>query len=317
MKPKRVLPRVVAGLLCVAVALALIAAAAPPALAQGNPPLWFQFNVGSVDPDEDTSHVSVILRDQAHCQGGFTVSTAENWSYWRMPTMGDPVGRATDIGYGMHMWAAELVPGAYYVGLGSGASPGCKLAVAGNAVDFVGQIDRGWNVARQESPAEQPIQFAQAPVKVVAESAAPSPSVAVAPPAAPRPAPAAPAIAAVPVQPAHHAMEMTPNEWMPVTDNEPMMFEFYVGHVRDDDTSSVSVTLLSGPFRTGRFEIFTAEGKPFDVPEHNDWFGTAESVDGRYASWHGDLVPGVYYVLVYPEGMKDCMLAVSGQSVTF
>ena len=116
---------------------------------------------------------------------------------------------------------------------------------------------------------------------------------------------------------AHHDMEMAPNEWMPVTNNEPMMFEFQVGHVRDDDTSSVSVALHSAPFRTGRFEIFTAEGMPFDVPEHNDWFGTAESIDGRYATWHGDLVPGAYYVLVYPEGMRDCMLSVSGQSITF
>ena len=100
MSTKRALPRFVIGLFSVVLACAVIAAGATPALAQGNPPLWFQFNVGSVDADENTSHVSVVLRDQATCKGDFLVYTAENWNYWGMPAMGDPVGRATDIGYG-------------------------------------------------------------------------------------------------------------------------------------------------------------------------------------------------------------------------
>jgi hypothetical protein len=292
MSTKRTLPRFVIGLLSVALVLAVIAGGATPALAQGNPPLWYKFQVGSVDPDTETSFVSVVLRDQANCQGGFQVYTAENWNYWGMSTIGDPLGRATDIGDDMHMWAGRLVPGAYYVRL-------------------------GWNIRRAQQPAAQSEPVAQVqnpapsePAPMIASNPAPASNPIV---AAPVPAPV---IAAAP-RAERPLAEAKPNVWMPVPNNEPTMFEFYVGNVPDDDTSSVGVVLYSGPFRTGRFEIFTAEGKPFYRPQHDDWFGTAESEDGQYASWNGDLVPGVYYVLVYPEGMRNCMLSVSGQSVTF
>jgi hypothetical protein len=318
---KRMLPRFVAGLLGVVAIVILLVAGAAPVSAQGNPPLWFQFNVGSVDPDEITSHVSVVLRDQPQCKGGFQVYTAESWSYWGASTQGDPVGRSNSIGADMHMWASELVPGAYYVRLGSGAGPGCVLGVSGKTVDYVGLIDRGWGMAERNRTFTDPVEAAPAQTKMVVEQT--PASKAPVQMAIPLPLPAAdvPAMAAQPVMPAFHEMEhdmeMVPNEWMPVTNNDPMWFEFKVGHVPDDSSSSVSVTLYSGPFRAGRFEIFTAEGKPFNLPEQDDWFGKADSAEGEFAAWYGNLVPGAYYVLVYPEGMKNCMLSVSGRSITF
>ena len=327
MRTRRALPKSVTGLLVVAMIVVLGAVGAAPALAldtttTGNAPLWFQFNVGSVGPDEKTSHVSVTLRDQALCGGGFQVFASGSWSYWGTPTEADWVGSATDIGYDMHMWASEMVPGAYYVRLGYGAKPGCVLGVSGQAVDYLGIVDLGWHLDETEEPAVAPMRVAAQPQVTVEEAPAVASVVAANTVASPAPqaattAPTAPAIAAAPVEPAHHDMEMVPNMWMPVTNNEPMMFEFYVGNVPEEQSSEVSVTLFGAPFRAGRFEIFTAEGVPFDLPGHDDWFGKAIMVDGENPAWHGNLVPGAYYVLVYPEGMKNCLLAVSGPSITF
>ena len=326
MRTSRALPRFVVGLICVAMIVVLGAVGATPALAldsttTGNAPLWFQFNVGSIGPDDKTSHVSVTLRDQAACAGSFQVFASGSWSYWGTPTEADWMGTADDIGYDMHMWAGEVVPGAYYVRVGYGAKPGCVLGVSGQAVDYLGLVDLGWHLVEKAEPVAEPIRIAAAPSQdTIQQARVMAPAIAAAQPIV-SPAPVipnpAPAIAAAPVHSEHHDMEMVPNMWMPVTNNDPMMFEFQVGHVPEEQSSAVSVTLYGAPFRTGRFEIFTADGVPFHLPEQDDWFGKAITENGDNASWRGDLVPGAYYVLVYPEGMRECLLAVSGASITF
>ena len=45
--------------------------------------------------------------------------------------------------------------------------------------------------------------------------------------------------------------------------------------------------------------------------------GSATDIGYDMYMWTGDLVPGAYYVLVYPKGMKDCLLAVSGAGISF
>lgn len=322
MRTRRIVPRSVAGLLCVALVVVLGAAGASPALAQNgssgmDPPLWFQFNVGSVDPDRNTSHVSVTLREQAACGSGFTIFAGGAWSYWGTPDEADCMGAGTDIGHDMHMWAGELVPGAYFVRVGYGAQPECVLGVSGQAVDYVGVVDLGWNLAERQKPAANP-----APV-TVNEAPAPAPAIATNPivfqPQKANPAPVAPVAIAAPAAPAQPATprEMKPNGWMPVTSNEPTMFKFYVGNVPGEQSSHVSVTLYGAPIRAGCFEIYTAEGVPFAQPEQDDWFGMAIMEDGENPSWTGDLVPGAYYVRVSPQGMKNCLLAVSGAGVSF
>jgi len=322
MKHRQLISGTVLGVLCIALVAVLLAAGASPVTAQGNAPVWVQFNVGRPAPDEGTSHVSVVLRDQASCKGGFEVYTCDCWNYWGSSEMGPPLGKSDEVAYGIHMWSGKVPAGAYYVKLGSGADPACVVGVSGNNVTKVETVARGWT-PQPAAPILVPAQASQAEPaaspRAVAQPVMPQPIAAQ--PAAAQPAPVQPAAPAPVIAAAPRAerplAEAKPNVWMPVPSNEPTMFEFYVGKVPDDDTSNVGVVLYSGPFRAGRFEIFTAEGKPFYRPEPGDWFGASESEDGKYASWHGDLVPGVYYVLVYPEGMRDCMLSVSGQSVTF
>jgi hypothetical protein len=337
MRSTRLVPNPVAVLLCAALVAILGAAGATPALAQdtattGNAPLWFQFNVGHVGEDEN-SHVSVTLQKQAACAGGFHVFTSGPWGFWDTPAQEDWMGTATDIGYDQYMWAGELVPGAYYVRLGYGARPGCVLGVSGQAVDYVGLVNLGWHLAESEKPAAapEPIVMAKPAIAgadfrlVTKQPADTTPELIAAAPVAVSaiPAPVEPDfVAAQPVAIAHsshnpHEMAMVPNEWMPVTNNEPSMFTFYVGHVSDEQCSHVSVTLYGAPFRAGHFQIFTAEGVPFDAPEQDAWIGQAIMENGENPTWTGDLVPGAYYVRVYPEGMKNCLLAVSGAAVTY
>ena len=337
MKPTRVLSGPVSVLLCAAMIVILSATGASTALAldsttTGNAPLWFQFNVGSV-ANEETSHVSVTLHQQAACAGGFQIFASGSWGYWDTPTEEDWIGSATDIGYDSYMWAGELVPGAYYARLGYGAKPGCVLGVSGQAVDYLGLVDLGWHLAEAEEPVANPEYVVTAPAIAGADFKLVS-----AEPAAPQAAPATPALAAASPAPAKadfvqvekvaaapamhdmhdmHDMEMVPNMWMPVTNNDPMMFAFEVGRVPEEQNSHVSVTLYGAPFHTGSFQIFNADGVPFDLPEQDDWMGYAIVEDGENSSWTGDLVPGAYYVLVYPEGMKDCLLAVSGAAITY
>lgn len=334
MREQRIVPRTIIGALCVAMILALGAVGATPALAldtttTGNAPLWFQFNVGTNGARDLTSHVSVTLRDQAACSGGFQVFTSGDWSYWSTPDESDLMGRATDIGYDMHMWSGELVPGAYYVRVGYGAKPGCVLGVSGEAVDFLGIVDLGWHLEDENDPFSKEtntsnlrlpathfdIPEANPVASAAPQNANPVQSVPTAAPAAASANPVNPVASANPVT--HHEMEVTPNEWTPVTSNEPMMFQFNVGDVPGEQTSDVSVTLYGAPFRGGRFEIFTAEDAPFAQPEQDDWFGRARMRDGEHAAWHGDLVPGAYYVLVYPRGIESLRLAVSGEAVAF
>ena len=216
MSKKRVLPRFVSGLFCVALVAVLAVVGVTPASAQGNPPLWFQFNVGRVDPEKLTSHVSVVLRDQAQCKGGFRVYTADSWSYWGASTQGDPVGWSNAIGADMHMWAAELVPGAYYVRLGAGARPGCVLDVSGQAVDYVGLVDRGWRHAEQSRSFTLPVQVPPALTQVMVKETPVAASTRAAAIPIQIPAPAEPAVAMAAFSPMHHNMEhgMTrgPNE---------------------------------------------------------------------------------------------------------
>lgn len=154
MRSTRVLPRSVAVVLCAALIAVLGAVGASPALAlhtttTNSAPVWYQFNVGRF-ADEYSSHVSVTLSDQAACSGPFQVFASGAWGYWETPTGEDWMGVATAVGDEQFMWAGELVPGAYYVRLGYGASPDCVLGVSGEAIESVRLINLGWHLDETE-----------------------------------------------------------------------------------------------------------------------------------------------------------------------
>ena len=112
-------------------------------------------------------------------------------------------------------------------------------------------------------------------------------------------------------------MAMVPGEWMPIMDNEPHLFTFYVGDVDGDDTSHVGVTLYSGPWKGGQFQVFTAGNAPFGKVDAEDRMGHSYQIDGEDPAWYGDLVPGAYEVLVEAQGAKECLLAISGAAVRY
>jgi len=154
MRSTGVLPRSVTVLLCAAMVMVLMVVGASPALAlhtttTGSAPVWYQFNVGRV-ADEYSSHVSVTLSNQAACSGSFQVFANGSWSYWDTPTGEDWMGVSTEISDTQFMWSGDLVPGAYFVRLGYGASPGCVLGVSGEAVESVRLIDLGWHLQETE-----------------------------------------------------------------------------------------------------------------------------------------------------------------------
>jgi hypothetical protein len=269
----------------------------------GNAPLWFQFKVGRV-ADESNSYVTVTLDDQANCGGMFQIFASGSWSFWDTPSQEEWMGVGSKIDDDTYLWAGDVVPGTYYVRLGTGAHMPCTLGVSGTAVNNLQAVDYGYR-----------------PAPVV-----------IAPPAAPEPA-AMPAIAmakAPLIAPAesmtemvemHEHMENIPGEWMHVMSNEPMVYEFKVGRPLEEEDgqpqSHVSIALHGEPYRSGEFQIFAGSGAYDANPQEGEWFGHSFEADGEYPEWHGDLMPGTYQVRVVPQGMRDCRLAVSGENVAW
>ena len=109
-------------------------------VSRGAVPLWYEFHVGQ-DAGEAASHVAVTLPNHTGCAGAFQVFADGSWGFWDTPSEEDWIGTGSDAGYGMTMWASDLVPGTYYVRMGTGANPACGLGVSGVAVDRVEVID--------------------------------------------------------------------------------------------------------------------------------------------------------------------------------
>ena len=316
MNSTKMLPRSVTILLCVALAAILFAVWTGPVFAAeeaqtANAPMWFKFVVGKVE-DQHSSDVTVNLRNQAACGGQFQVFSGGGWSYWGTPEAEDWIGvGSNEERDDTYQWAGNLVPGSYYVRLGTGAHLPCALGVSGEGVRFDGPVNYGQYAAKP--------QIVLAPSPAIANPAPVQPSLAVIRPAA---IPAAQTVDLTKIKPAGMAvhmsdMAMAPNSWMPVHSNEAMIFSFNVGRVPDESNSYVSVILYGEPYRAGEFQIFSEGGATVAEPEPESWMAHSYEEDGEYPSWFGALSPGFYQVRVEPQGMRDCRLAVTGQGVSY
>lgn len=282
-----------------------------PAAAHGAVPLWYEFHVGHA-ADDAASYVTVTLPNLGNCAGSFQIFTDGPWGFWETPTDEDWIGTGSDTGYGMTMWASELMPGTYYVRQGTGADTACMLGVSGVAVDRVTVIDLApeiEEVVTAPAPAAPEIAATQ-PVNVptVAEDAEFSWIEAEKVAVAHNPGPA--------LQPAAE-MAMLPGEWMPIMDNEPHLFTFTVGAVEGHATSDVAITLHSGPFKGGQFQVFAAGDAPWGTANADNQMGHSYQIEGEDPAWYGALVPGGYQVRVEAQGAKECLLAISGEQVMY
>lgn len=304
--------------------LSLVLVSVRPAAAHGAVPLWYEFHVGHA-ADEEVSNVTVTLSNLGSCAGAFQIFAGGPTSFWDTPADEDWIGVGSDSGYGTTMWASELMPGTYYVRLGTGADAACPLGVSGAAVDRVEVIDmapRAEEFVTSSAPASPAVAAIQ-PINVptlaadadflwiepekVAIADNPGPALQLAA-VADNPGPA--------LQPAAE-MDMVPGEWMPVMDNEPHMFKFTVGAVDGHTTSAVAITLHAAPWKGGQFQVFTSGNAPWGTPEADDMMGHSYQAEGGDPAWYGELVPGGYEVRVEAQGAKDCLLAITGEAVKY
>jgi len=282
-----------------------------PVSASGAVPLWYEFHVGRY-ADQAASHVTVTLPNHNGCAGSFQIFANGPWDFWATPAEEDWIGTGSDAGYGMTTWASDLVPGTYYVRMGTGASPACAPGISGVAVDRVKAIDLGPGfetaVTSPEPPSPSIVTAQKVNIPIVAADAdflwTEPDKIAV----AHNPGPAS-----------HTGPEMAmrPGEWMPVMDNEPHMFSFYVGAVDGDNTSSVSITLHAAPWKGGQFQVFPAGNTPWGEPVAEYQMGHSYQIEGQDPAWYGELVPGGYQVRVEAQGVKECLLAISGNAVRY
>jgi hypothetical protein len=263
---------------------------------------WFRFSVGHHE-NQELSYVSIVLTNNVNGTPLFHVFAGEAWSYWGTPQEGDWMGTSGEVTAGSTAWSGQLEPGAYYVEAEPGGGTVCTFSASGEAV-----VESFFlNLQPTEFvyvPAEASVQ--QAPVKEALVEEAPT--LLASTPAAVEPVAS------------HHEgdMAMLPGEWMPVTDNEPHWMTFYVGPVDGSPTSHVTVDMVTMPEATGRFQVFLPEkSSPWGEPEQDSWFGASYSGSGGEVTWSGDLVPGAYYLRIVPEGHHECLVAVSGEAVTY
>ena len=317
----------------------------------GSHPHWFSFEVGRYE-DQVVSHVGISVEGRPHNGAAFQVFAGGNYSYWGEPDPEEWFGMSTPGEDGGAGWAGELPPGAYFVRIADGGDKECMLGISGEAVHNIKMLDIQTDVPDTFVMAPEPAKIQPAPaVAAPAVAAAPpaakpamiepaavaqvlpatepgfdfkyvEPAMAMAPEPAAPPAPvmAAPTMAAAPApapQPA--SMAMRPGEWMPVMDNDPHLFNFYVGRLEGEATVPVSVSFIAEPISAGRFMIFEA-GKAccvWDTPEDGTWLGASYESDTGEITWSGDLPAGGYVVRVEGQGAKNCLLAVSGQTVVY
>lgn len=295
--------------LCIAALLLIGAVSATPvhatdAVASGNQPLWFEFSVGHVE-DESNTLVTVSLDDQANCCGNFRVLASGSWGFWDNLEEGDWIGVSTRMDDNTCQWTGKLVPGTYFVQLGTGAHMPCTLGVSGQTTQNLG-----------------PVYMGQSPAPVVyGPSTLPEPSL-------------APAMAMADTSMSSTSLNEStdmliqnvqaapmPGRWVHVNSNDPVILDFTVGKAVDNDDdnprSRVSIQLNAGAFRCGRFQVFDSSGKIDPVPKEEEWIGCSCEEEGEYPAWHGELVPGAYRVRVEPHGAKDFMLSVSGEAVSY
>lgn len=295
--------------LCIAALVMFAAVSATPVYAAddaatGNQPLWFKFSVGHVE-DELNTLVTVSLKDQANCGGQFRVLASGPWGFWDNLEEGDWIGVATRKDNGTCQWTGKLVPGTYFVQLGTGAHMPCTLGVSGQTTQNHG-----------------PLYMGQSPTPVVfGPSTLPAPSDAPAPAMAVSDSPPSPIIESTDAIIQNVEAAPVPGKWVHVDSNEPLIMDFRVGKAVDNDDdnprSRVSIQLNAGAFRCGKFQVFDSSGKIDPIPKEEEWIGCSCEKEGEYPAWYGELVPGAYRVRIEPQGAKDLMLSVSGEAVSY
>jgi hypothetical protein len=310
MKTKKFLPSLVTITLCFALIVIMGAVGATPAQAAqdaqtGNPPLWFKFSVGRVE-DENSTRVSVTLNDQATCGNQFQVFSSGGWSYWDVPEEEDVMGVSTSTDHDSSLWVGKLVPGTYYVRMGSGAHLPCVLGVSGQNTQNLGAINFGYHPA----PVVMGPTAVQVPAQMPAISSAPAMEVTTA------------NIAPAPVIRQMTSSALVPNKWIHVTNNDPIVITFRVGRVLDDDDNDspanrISVTLKGEPNHAGEFQVFDGSGATLTNPQEEDWIGHSNEIDDENPAWYGELLPGTYQVRVEPQGMRELLLSVSGEAISY
>jgi hypothetical protein len=293
-----------------------------------NQPSWFSFRVGGTG-DPLANSVSIRAYSKPAGAATFQVFSGGDWQIWGEIENGDWMGLGTAENNEPQAWAGDLAAGEYFIRLLPSGADDVLLSVTGEGVH------------RTKSWETEPVSdffVVQEPDFVVGNPhALGNPHVAQNQPQTPAAtftlAETGPSARQQTETPAaadgtftfvddhsHADMEMVPGQWMDVDNNEVMWFTFYVGRPLDGAGSvPVSVSLFATPYGGGEFQVFTAEGaNSWIKPVEGDWFGAGVEHDsGTTDRWAGNLVPGAYYVRVVPEGIMTCLLAVTGETVTY
>lgn len=269
-----------------------------------NQPSWYSFRVGGDDPLHN--YVSISAYSMPAGAATFQVFSGGDWSMWETLASGDWMGAGTAEDNAPERWAGELARGTYFIRMQPRGAGEVLLSVTGEGVYHTKSYD--YAPSSDTFIVDQP-DFEVAPQAVVVQQQNPT-----------NPTNPTSTFTAVQSQPANlheEEMEMVPGQWMDVDNNEPMWYTFNVGRKADSGTSHVLISLFAEP-RGGMFEVFNAENaNAWVTPLEGDWFGAGASDDDGIYRWAGDLVPGAYYVRLSPQGIRECMLAVSGEVVEY
>jgi hypothetical protein len=286
-----------------------------------NQPSWFSFRVGGTG-DPLQNYVSIRAYSKPAGAATFQVFSGGDWQLWGEIENKDWMGAATAENNEQQAWAGELAAGEYFIRMLPTCADDVLLSVTGAGVHRT----KYWDTEPVSDffVVQEPDFVVGNPHVAQSQPQTPAATFTVAEPAPvaqqqPQTLAAASETFTFVDDHSHAEMEMVPGEWMDVDNNEPMWFTFYVGRPLDGAGSvPVSISLFATPYGGGEFQVFSAEGaNSWIEPVEGDWFGAGVETDFNTDRWAGNLVPGAYYVRVDPEGIFTCLLAVTGETVTY
>ena len=279
---------------------------------EGDHPLWYSFAVGRLEDDE-LSDVTVRVEGSPLQGATFEIFAAGEWNYWATPDEEDWFGMSAESDFNDALWVGALPPGGYFVRVSPAGATDILVSISGTTVHNIEYLD-----VFNDDPVTFVVEPTQPPVAAT-PSLTPQPAMmtaATAPRLAVSETSESTASAATVMQ--ETATVLTPGVWTPNLGNEASWVTFYVGHVEGEQTSHVTISLSAYPVDGGTFQVFDGLHSGFwGEPAEGDWLGAASVNDDGSISWAGDLVPGAYFVRVEPHGVQSCLLAISGQAVTY
>jgi len=284
-----------------------------------NQPRWFSFRVGGTG-DPLQNYVSIRAYSKPAGAATFQVFSGGDWQMWGKIENNAWMGAGTAENNDPQAWAGELAAGEYFIRMLPSGADNVLLSVTGEGVHRT----KYWETEPVSDffVMQEPDFVAGNPHTAQSQTPAPTFTFSQPEPAAqqqPETLAATAETFTFADDHSHAEMDMAPGQWMDVDNNEPMWFTFYVGRPQDGAKNvHVSISLFSTPYGGGSFQVFSAEhANSWIEPVEGDWFGAGVETDFNSDRWAGDLVPGAYYVRVEPEGIFTCLLAVTGETITY